>query len=351
MSISKCSQPRLTRVVWRVLVGTLGICLSLSGGVASAQQIVDQAGRTVEVPAKAERIADAWYAHHSLLMTLGAGSHIVATVLNAQTRPWMFKVQPSLNRALSVSGNSFNAESLLARKVDVVFIPKGDRNADALQQQGLAVVEVGASDQASIQQAILLTARILGTPQAMKRAQDYNHYLQQTMQTIRASTAAIPPAKRPRVLHIASLAPIKVDGSNTVIDGWIQAAGGRNAASGVRGNMQVVSVEQLMLWQPDVIILAADAGPLQKAPDAAMLASLRAVRQGQVWRNPAGVFPWDRYGSETALQLQWVAQKLHPKLFANLDMRQKTRAFYRRFFDYPLTDSEASRILAGLPPQ
>jgi ABC-type Fe3+-hydroxamate transport system substrate-binding protein len=43
------------------------------GETSAARQVVDDSGKTVSVPARPLRIADAWYAHHVLLMTLGAG--------------------------------------------------------------------------------------------------------------------------------------------------------------------------------------------------------------------------------------------------------------------------------------
>lgn len=81
-----------------------------------ARTVTDDAGNRVTVAVQATRIADGWYAHHSLLMTLGAGDRIVATVNHAKDRPWMFKIQPSLNQALSVHGRSFESEALLTRK-------------------------------------------------------------------------------------------------------------------------------------------------------------------------------------------------------------------------------------------
>lgn len=328
-----------------ILAGALSL-LSLNG-YSATREVTDDAGKQVVLPAKVERIADAWYAHHSLLMTLGAGGQIVATVNHPQSQPWMFHIQPSLNQALSVKGTTFNVESLLAKKVDVVFVSAGNRDAVALRQAGLPVVEMKFTDFDSMKRSLRTTAQVLGTPQASQRAEDYIRYLDDHLQAINAKTASLTEQQRPRVLHIQSLNPLKVDGSDTLIDQWIRAAGGRNAATGLKGNMQPVSAEQLLVWQPDVIILAASAGDISTSAYASQFALLDAVKQGHVWRNPAGVFPWDRYGTETALQIQWAAQKLHPQLFSGLDMLQVTQDFYRRFFDYPLTSAEAGKIIAG----
>jgi iron complex transport system substrate-binding protein len=333
--------------VKRFVLLVLGACLSVT---LNAAELVDDAGQTVQVPARVERIADAWYAHHALLMTLGAGDRIVATVAHEANLPWMFHLQPSLKQASTVNGTAFNAEDLLAHKVDLVFVSKGDRNAVAYRQLGLPVINVGFSDLDGLARSMRMTAQALGTPDALQRADAYNGYLAGIRQQLAARLKDLPAAQRLRVLHVASLNPIKVDGADTLIDEWINAVGARNAATGLKGNLQVASAEQLLQWQPDVIILAADAGDIDKAPAHALLESLNAVRQGKVLRNPAGVFPWDRYGTEIALQLQWASQQLHPELFGGQDLLAQTMSFYRQFFDYPLNRQQAQRMLAGQRP-
>lgn len=283
-------------------------------------------------------------------MTLGAGGSIVETVNHERSRPWMFLVQPSLKQAASVNGTAFNAESLLADKVDLVFVSTGDRNASAYRQVGLPVVSVGFNDLDGLAHSMTMTAHAMGMPSALKRANDYNAYLAGKRAHLADVLGSLPESERPRVLHIASLNPLKVDGDGTLIDDWIKVSGGRNAATGLSGNLQVVSAEQLLQWQPDVIILAADAGDIEQSPARPLLENLKAVRNQQVLRNPAGVFPWDRYGTEMALQIQWAAQQLHPGLFKDTDMVSETMGFYQRFFDYPLGQEQAKRMLAGLGP-
>lgn len=100
-----------------------------------------------------------------------------------------------------------------------------------------------------------------------------------------------------------------------------------------------------------MIILGEGCGSLDHSAYAGLFSGLSAVKQHRVFANPAGVFPWDRYGVESALQVPWAAQVLHPALFADVDMVKMTRDFYQRFFDYPLTAAQAQRILHALPPQ
>lgn len=319
-------------------------------GSLKPRQVQDDRGQQVSVPSSPARIADAWFAHHVLLMTLGAGSRIVATVNHPASQPWMFKVLPALNDATAVDGTAFNAETLLAGHVDLMFTALGDRQATAYRQLGLPVMQMGYTDLAGLKRSMLNTANALGGGEPGVRALAYNAFLDQQLAAVNQVVAGIPPEKRPNVLHIASVNPLKVDGADTLIDDWITIAGGRNAATGLKGNMQIVSAEQLLAWQPDVLVLAAGAGDLAQAAQPTLLNQLEAVRNGRVLRNPAGVFPWDRYGTEVALQIAWAAQQLHPALFPDVDMAAQTMDFYRRFFDYPLTPEDAQRILHGQPP-
>ena len=326
------------------------LSLAFLSPALSAKTVTDDAGNRVEVPDIANRIADGWFAHHSLLMTLGAGDRIVATVNHPRDRPWMFKIQPSLNQALQTPGHEFSSEALVLRHVDVIFVAKNDPAANSYRQAGIPVVMMGFTDFPSMERSMLTTAEVVGTPLALQRAEEYNRYLNRQIAVVRDKTRTLTLQQRPTVLHIQSLHPLKVDGRNTLINTWITLAGGRNVAESVDGNMKEITPEEVLAWQPDYIILDAGAGTLAQSPYRGLFSQLRAVKLNHVVRNPSGVFPWDRYGTEVALQILWAARLFHPDLFPDVNMVRQTRDFYRQFFDYPLTESQAKRILDAQPP-
>lgn len=296
-------------------------------------------------------IADAWYAHNAVLLMLGASSNVVATVARSSAFPWMYRVAPGLSHAEAVDGATMNGEELLRLDTDVVFTTTADPSIDALRRTGLDVVPVNFTDFDSMLACIDLTARTLDTPLAMQRAAAYRRYLQQTLADTAKSLGDLPAQNRPRVLHVASINPLKVDGADTIVDQWIQAAGGRNAADGLRGNLKPVSIEQVLAWHPDIVVLAANAGAIDDSPQHALWDTLDAVRDKHVYRNPAGVFPWDRYGPEVALQIRWATQMFHPERAQHDDLVALTRQFYAAFFSYALSEKDARRMLAGLPPE
>lgn len=90
-----------------------GLALLVICAVTQAQTVTDDVGQPVVINHPVTHIADAWFAHHSLLMTLGAGDRIVATVNHPADRPWMFKVQPTLFQALQAHGKTFASEALV----------------------------------------------------------------------------------------------------------------------------------------------------------------------------------------------------------------------------------------------
>jgi len=327
----------------------LALCLCLApalAAAATAAATAATAATATQPPAPKQRIADAWFAHNAVLVMLGAGDRVVATVAKPEALPWMFKVAPGLGRARSITGPTMNAEELLRLRADVVFVTPADPTAAALANAGLDVVKVSFNDVDSFLACLDLTATTLATPRAREQVTAYRKYLADTLSAVSRQL----PADHPSVLHINSLTPLKVDGGKTIIDQWISAAGGRNAAAGVEGNMQPVSIEQVLAWNPQVIIVAAGAGDITASPQAALWKQLAAVKEGRVYRNPMGVFPWDRYGPELPLQVRWAAQVIHGGKVDEAALATQTQAFYKTFYAYDLTTDDARRIIHGDPP-
>ncbi|GAB6967808.1 ABC transporter substrate-binding protein [Komagataeibacter kakiaceti JCM 25156] len=318
---------------------------------AMARDVTDMAGNAVSVPDHPTRIADLWFAHNELVLMLGGARQLVMTVDRPQARPWMYRVFPALYGAQAVNGPQVNAETLLHERVDLVFVPEASATIAAFRAVGVPVLVSSFQDTDGLLRVVDMTAAALGTDGARATAARYRAMMRQTVNDVHTRLSGLSDATRPRVLHVQSLHPLRVDGAHSIVDEWITLAGGRNAAVGVAGNMKAVSAEQVAAWDPDVVILGPDSGALDPAADGGMWGRLRAVRAGRVYQNPAGVFPWDRYGSELPLQIRWAAKTLHPDRFADTDPVGMTRDFYRTYFNYDLSSADARRILAGQPPQ
>lgn len=315
--------------------------------------ITDSAGKKVTIPSNIQKIGDAWQAHNEVLCILGAGDKIVSTILTEKGRPWLYTVNPKMKNASTVfTSDSVNTEELVKAKPDIVFMPLNDKNAKKVSDLGIPVVQLNFTDFKSLKECIKLTGDILGED-SKKRADAYISYLDDKLNTITSVTSKIPKEQRPKVLHVTSLSPLTVDGSNTIIDAWIDTAGGVNAASEVKGNNKQVSMEQVLKWNPDIVILSSNTlmklnngkKSIDKLLTDQSWQKVNAVKASKVYFNPDGAFYWDRYSAEEALQIQWAAKIINPDKFANIDIIKETRNFYKTFLNYDLSEEEANRII------
>lgn len=316
----------------------------------TTRTITNMSGEKIKIPTNIQKIGDSWPAHNEVLSMLGSGEKIVATVLTPQGRPWLYKVNPQMNKSETVfTAADVNVEELLKTKPDIVFMPLSYKYSDKITSAGIPVVQLNFTNYEELKSCFKLTGDILGT-EAKQKATKYNSYLDSKLKMVTDITSIIPKNQKPKVLHISSLSPLAIDGSSSIIDAWINAAGGTNVAGEIKGNMKVVSMEQVLKWNPDVIILGADTKNAESIMSSDGWEKVTAVQNRKVVHNPDGAYMWDRYSAEEALQIQWAAKLLHPDKFNNLDIVKETMNFYKEFLNYNLTKEEANLIINGNPP-
>ena len=326
---------------------------SASSAATATQTVTDLKGATVEVPVEVNRIADLWHAHNQVVLMLGAGDKLVGTTENFKNMPWSAIVYPRLPEVETLvvgsGAGEVNYEEALNLQPDIVFA-SDDEVTETARKQGLAAVNVGFVDYQGLRDNVNLTAKILGGD-AIDIAREWEALLDENIALVadRMKNAA---GKKKRILHIANANDFTmVDGPKTIVEEWIKLAGGEIAID-KEGNRLEVTAEEILNSDPDVVIIG-NAGPEDverfKADEA--FAGLRAIQEGNVYANPSGVFPWDRYSGEEALQVLWAAKQLNPELFEDIDMVKQTKDFYMQFYGCKLTDEQANMILAGERPK
>jgi iron complex transport system substrate-binding protein len=320
--------------------------------VSDTREITDMTGRKVAIPAKIERIAVVWPAYAEILLSLGSGNKICATGMNVKMFEWMLKVCPTLGTARSVSvENELNIEELVKSNPDIVFL-NNPKQVQKAEEAGLVAVNVGYSDFQGLMECIGLSGKILGDPYD-KKAGKLIDYFSGKIKIIHDRFKEQPAKERPKILHLLQIDPLYVDGRNAIVDSWIETAGGVNTAD-FEGSAKPVSLEQIMSWNPDIIIIGkVDKFPvkngLKMKEEISSLpgwSSLNAVKNKRVFLNPDGVFFWGRASAEESLQIQWAAKTFFPGKFKDIDIRKEIKFFYRTFFGYEITDEDLSEMLA-----
>jgi iron complex transport system substrate-binding protein len=74
---------------------------------------------------------------------------------------------------------------------------------------------------------------------------------------------------------------------------------------------------------------------------------MRAIRSGQVFRMPQGIFPWSEMGPEASMHMVWVAKLLFPDRFEDIDIAQMTKSFYLDFLRADVSDEIIAQMQAG----
>jgi len=324
----------------------------------ATRTVTDSTGAVVTIPWTVNRIADAWHANNEIVMLLGGASKLVATTTVVQSLPWFVKLDPAIANIpapFTSTAGQVNMEMLIATNPDVLLCSAGSFTAATMAQFAAAnipVVQMPAATFADLQTTVNITAQVIG-PQAETIAANYISYLNGNIQEVTAVTSSIPASQRPTVLHTSQYLVLSTDGAGSLIDAWINYAGGVDVASAtVSGNQKAITAEQIAAWNPSIIIVgtAPNQANVQAILNDPQWSSTAAVQNKQVYANPTGVYLWDRYSAEEALQILWAAKLLWPSKFANIDIVQQTKYFYSTFFHYQLTDADVAAILAGNGP-
>ncbi|WP_049380847.1 ABC transporter substrate-binding protein [Haemophilus influenzae] len=332
------------------------IALSLAACFAlplQAKIITDVEGNKTELPDNVQRVADLWHANNQIVLLLGGANKLVGTTISIAANPWYSKVYPNIkNVPVLTNGETIQTEELLSHKPDAVLLSKKSMLTE-VEQAGLKGVRVSFQDFDGLKKTVRITADVLGD-KAPEIAENYIKELENNIQFVEARLKGFKDEQRPTVLHITKGSDLlMIDGGKSMIGEWIKLAGGKSVLPD-EANMVTVTVESIIQANPDVIIIGSSGNKAQAAIEKikADLAwqSISAVKNNRIYANPTGTFPWDRYSAEKALQILWAAQLFHPEQFKDLNMVEKTQAFYKKYYGYALSKENAEQILKGLSP-
>jgi iron complex transport system substrate-binding protein len=317
-----------------------------------AVTVTDAAGRAVPVPERVARVFPAGPPAAILLYTLAPELLLGWPRANRpEEREFLLPdvgSRPEIGR-LTGRGNTANLEVVLALKTDVI-IDVGSTDAtyaslaDRVQQQtGISYALLdGRFDK------IPDTYRTLGALVGRRdAAEPLARYAEETMSTVTRRVAAIPSERRPRIYYARGPRGLETGLGGSINVETIEFVGARNVAAERRGGLAVVSIEQVLLWNPDVIVTIDQTFAANVRTDP-LWSSVVAVRAGRVHLSPKMPFGWVDFPPSVnrLIGLWWLAKILYPEQFPE-DMRTLTRDFYRQFYHVTPSDAQIDRVLAG----
>lgn len=121
------------------------------------------------------------------------------------------------------------------------------------------------------------------------------------------------------------------------------------------GSRVQISAEQLLVWNPDVIVVNGEpkadksgnsaAEDILSNPD---YASLKAVQDNKVYGTPNAPFSWvDRpAGPNRLIGMRWLSAVVYPE-YIKCDVNEEIREFFNLFYHVDLSDEQLENVLKG----
>ena len=311
------------------------LALGLVQFAKAQSEITDASGRQIRPPPKVERVYAAGPPASVLVFAIApdklTGWTRAMRPNEAEFFPERYANLPELGR-LTGRGNTANVEVVLNAKTDLI-VDVGSTSPT------LASLASQVQEQTRIPYA-LFDGRIESTPAALralgklmgnegpaeKLAAWYERELAEVKQRISKAK------DHPLVYYGRSASGLQTGGKGSINVEALEVLGARNAAAEARAGLVSVSFEQVLLWNPQVI-LTTDPNFWKSVWTDPRWRALRAVEEKRVYLSPHLPFGWFDFppGANRLLGLWWAGKLLYPQAF-DVDLRAKVAEFHRLFY-------------------
>jgi len=304
--------------------------------VSSAQApAVDTSGREIRPPAKVERVYAAGPPASVLVFAIApdklTGWTRAMRPNEAQFFAERYAQLPELGR-LTGRGNTANVEVVLKAKTDLI-VDIGSTGGT------LASLASQVQEQTKIPYA-LFDGRIEATPAALRslgrlmgneaEAEKLAVWYENELRDIKQRVARI--SSHPLVYYGRGTSGLQTGGKGSINIEVLEILGARNAAAEARAGLVTVSFEQVILWDPEVI-LTTDPNYWASVWSDQRWRSVKAVAAKRVYLSPHLPFGWFDFppGANRLLGVWWAGKLLYPQAF-DVDLRAKVAEFHRLFY-------------------
>lgn len=324
---------------------------------AQAAAFTDSAGRTVTVPDKIERVVPSGPAAQMMLLSLAPEK--LAGLSNPLT-PDVKEFIAEQYHSLPVFGQFYgaqnlNAEALLAAGPQVI-VDVGETKAGAgkdmdslTHRTGIPAVHIRAALK-NTPEAYRLLGKLLGVEERAEKLSGFSGYVYDRALEIVKKAGK----NKVRIIQAGGSDGLNVTTSGNYHAELINLVG--DNVAGVpeqtgRSYGTPVNMEQILVWNPDVVLFAPGSIYDKVALDPAW-SRLEAVRSGHYYEIPGAPYNWlgtppsvNRY-----LGLIWLPFLLYPDI-ADYDLYDETARYYRLFYRYDLSRARFDELTAKALPR
>lgn len=317
-----------------------------------SKTVTDCAGREVEIPEDPQRVIAMYASSAHMMAMLDVGDRIVGAADGVRRDQLMTTKYPDIeNVPAPFHEGEINVETVMELNADLLLVKQGtyadEGTRDVLERTGVPYVVIDYTNLAELQKAIGIMGEVFGKQEL---ASAYLQYMEDTFADVERRIADVPENERPRVYHAINQAT-RTDIRGSLGQEIFHAAGlfNMSADSGATdtGKNTVITLEQIYAWDPAALVcneyLVTDYIKSQKK-----WAGLTAVQNGSVYTLPIGATRWGHHGSmEPHMAALYLAQLFYPDRFADLDLRETVRSYYKDYWSMELDDDTMDKILSG----
>ncbi|WP_366655532.1 ABC transporter substrate-binding protein [Fodinicurvata sp. EGI_FJ10296] len=322
----------------------------------------DQDGRTITLDGPAERIITIPMPSAAMMVAVDGGTERLAgmhpmskAAVRGEILGELFPEMLSVPDGVVGEGFMPNIEEVLTQDPDLVFqwAHRGADIIEPLENAGLTVAGLSYGTEEDTRAWIRMMATATGQPERADTLIDWRDgALREVGAAVEDAVANADPSgdssEAPTVLYFNRfLSDLRVAGSETYNDFYIGLAGGANPAADAGSGWLTVDQEQVLAWDPDVILLngfESDLSP-QDVYDHPVLSNLTAAAERRVYQMPLGGYRWDPPNQESPLTWMWLAEILHPDLDPDWTLRSEIIDAYQMLYGATLTQSQIDGIL------
>jgi len=281
------------------------------GKAAFPLEVADQAGRTVRVEKLPEKIISLAPSNTEILYALGLEDKLVG-VTEYCNYPEAARQKPKIGGYSTV-----DIEKVVEIAPDLILATNIHRDEvmPRLERLGLTVFTLDPKTVDEVLEIINLVGKITGKEE---EASHLTGEMESRIKAITEKTSALSEEQKPRVLYILWHDPLMTVGPETRIHELIQKAGGINIAQKLADVYPKISLEAVILANPQVIIAGGGHGsgqdiPVQFALTEPRLAEVEARLNNRIYEIDSDLT--SRPGPRIVDGLERLAKFLHPGLF------------------------------------
>lgn len=321
-----------------LLIVGMSVCCSFAL-VAETLWIDDASGGRVPIEAPIERAISIYGLGTYYFYALGAGNQLIlggyiGVKTLAQAPVPLRAIEPRLAEKMTFGTPNLEAIAALDPDLIIVDATRHAEFAELAEEIGLVVLRQKLETPESVRQTMIQLGELLGE-EAARRSALYADFADRALSSAGNASRSIPAGEQTSVLFLGST-PQSVASGDMLQSRMIELAGGICVSHELRGGWNDVDLEQILVWNPEVIVVPAYATfeptDLVADPD---WAGLQAVRSGRVYQMPRVMGPWDTAVPDFVLGVLWMSDRFYPD-GAEIDWVAETAIFYETFYGYSL---------------